>query len=395
MCLLITLVLCDLAISAVNPLKFIKNYDYMPLSQNPLVSKIPRFLKEKNNPDILVMGSSLPMKAISACDHEYAHSVDNNTIEDVRRYTEARYLRDNLRSLLQEKGQDKRINDLEVYNLTIAGSMASDTKLLLSKALREHKRPRMVIYGVAPRTFMDNTVSKDEKTAVWQILSKWRNLGDFVDSRLSSAERRDLMIANFWNFYRDRMDYQTFILGYACNKLDRSPTIYAAKQRAAAEAAGKDAAESTSASAATPVTKTANSTKSASASEQHQNPEVLQKDLALYDVRYNPPDFKQFDAQKSHLKEILSICKNKGIKLLVVAMPITEQNRALLDRTLYQRYLEEIPALTLSQGGSFLNLDDGNTNSIADFEDSVHTNSRGGKKVHDRLVQSIKKNQWL
>lgn len=356
----------------------------MPTSKNPIVSKIPDFLSSRNNPDILVMGCSLPMMAIATWDAEYAKAIDSSDIDAIRRYTGAVYLE----KLLNERSPSEQ--KLKVFNLTSAGSMASDAPLLLEKSLQSGKHPRAIIYALAPRTFLDNSVPND--TAVTQVLRKWRTTKDLLDENLSFDEKRDIFISQFWTFYRDRSDYQSFLLCYISYKLDRAPTMYAARQRQEAREALKEAqTPSNSSPCNIPASLNIKCSK-----DGHPAPDRLMADLAVYDVRYNPPNIKQFEKEIDHLQKFIKLCHRQKIKLFVVNMPITEQNMTLLPGDLYARYIREVSSLAARTPGTvFLDLNDGKTCNITDFTDSVHCNAVGGKKVQDRLVDSMARDNWM
>lgn len=399
---LVSLVILDLSLDFFNPLKQIHNFNYMPLSRNPILSKIPEFLKSSIEPDVLVMGSSLPMMTIAMWDAEYAKSLDTSKLENIRVYTGAIYLEE----LLQKKYGTK----FQVYNLTSVGAMASDAALVLEKSLKCGKHPKAIIYGIGPRTFQDNTYP--EFTPIAEVLTKWRTFDDLRNSELSFDEKRDVFFSQVWNYYREKSDYKSFFVNYACHKLNRAPTLYAAQQRIAARDAlqKKDsnieptANESVSAESPDLCVGTADYKPQSGQLEiqkpisphVHPEPEKLKADLALYNVRYNPPNLKRFSKELAHLDDFISLCQKEKIKLLIVNMPITSQNKSLLKDDLYELYLKEISKLaSKSTIASLIDLNDGKTCTLSDFTDSVHCNAVGGKKVQDRLVGTLDKSNWM
>ena len=193
-----------------------------------------------------------------------------------------------------------------------------------------------------------------------------------------------------WNFYREKGDYRDFFVSYACHNLDRSPTIFAAQQRAAAEKAKQQKQSDKNDQQKLLHEEMCNSNDKKATPQ-----EKLVADLAVYNIRYNPPNFKQFDLQQQEFSDLLNFCKAKQISVLVVAMPITDQNRNLLDKNLLARYETELPELTQKSGGKFLKLDKEPMFALSDFEDSVHTNAAGGKKVQDKILQAVSQNNML
>lgn len=382
------LVLLDLTLTFLNPLQYIQNFNYLPLSRNPLVSKIPLFLHSRANPEILIMGCSLPQVSIANYDAERFKTVDATNIQLIRQYTKALYLEE----LLAKKG----IKNQRIFNLTSAGAMASDADLILEKSLEFGKHPKCVILGIGPRTFFDNTYP--EITPVVELLEKHRSIKDLAKTDLSLEERREIILDRLWSFYRDKTDYRNFLVKYACYKVHREPTIYLAQQKAAAEKAMKGVPRSKerTTNATSACNATSAKTWSSKTANRHPCPKEFEADLALYNMRYNPPNYKRFETEVSGLKRLLQRCQKEGIKILIVDMPRTEENEALIEKNLLKRYKEEIQAISKGfDTASYLNLNDGKTCSIEDYIDSVHCNASGGKKVQNRLVEHIAGSQWM
>ena len=110
------------------------------------------------------MGSSLPMMAIATWDDQYAKSVDSSDLKSVRTYTQAKYFKDAIKEQFNK--------DVTVGNLTCVACMASDARMILEKAVYLGKKPKAIIYGIGPRSFVDNTVANAGKSAVEQVISK-------------------------------------------------------------------------------------------------------------------------------------------------------------------------------------------------------------------------------
>lgn len=364
------LVAVDITLDVVKPFKYVTNWKYRPLNHNPVVSKIPLYLSSPEKPNMLIMGCSLPMTAIAAYDEKYAGSPKVADVEALRTYTKARYLE----NLLARK----QAHPTSIFNLTCVGCMASDAEALLNKSLEIGKKPETIIYAIGPRSFVDNTIVATDKTAVQQLLGSWKGLKDSLSLKMCMFERGEVILSHFWKFFGARADYRNYITAVACDKVDRCPTIFAANQRHVAEAAAKPDKSQIAANE-----KFADDQSELSAKQK------LNADLALYDIRYNPPNFTQFEEQEKHFQKFVELCQHNGIKLLVVAMPVTNENLNLLDKRLLLRYQKELPGIALANKAHYLDLSDSEEFSLSDFEDSVHTNFIGGKKVQDKIVQEL------
>lgn len=375
----------DAAIVTINPWRYVNNWRYLPIAENPVISKIPAFLSSKSNPEILVIGSSLPMMAIANTDKEQYNAIESNEVEAkeiaaIRVYTQARYL--------QKKLEEAAKRSISLSNQTCIACMATDANVFLERVFETGKKPKLIIYGIGPRSFADNVVEKTGKTAMERVISKHRSLHDIYKKTLNLEEIRDTVLSNIWIFYGEKSGYREFLVSLACDKFDKSPTIFAAQQRAAAEKAKQSLATSSP-----PKEEVKSMAESISNSLTRE--EKLKADLAVYDIRYNPPNFRQFEVQKKAFGKILDSCKARNVKIVVIAMPITKENKALINPDLLARYESELPSLVRKSGALMLRLDRDASFTATDFYDSVHTNASGGKKIQDKLVESLKRSNML
>jgi hypothetical protein len=115
----------------------------------------------------------------------------------------------------------------------------------------------------------------------------------------------------------------------------------------------------------------------------------LKDSLSEYQRRYNPPNFNRLTQELDSFREMLNTCKRHGIRCVVVNMPITKQNKGLLNSDLYQQYIVGISSIARKNSAVYMDLDDQMQFSLSDFSDSVHTNARGGKKVQDELANRL------
>ena len=91
----------------------------------------------------------------------------------------------------------------------------------------------------------------------------------------------------------------------------------------------------------------------------------------------------------------MSTCKKQGIELAIVNMPITAENKKLLNTKLYSDYLTSLVSLSRKFDCQYLDLDKDKSFVSSDFHDSVHVNWKGGKKVQEKLVESLSSSNYL
>lgn len=375
------LVVVEFALIIVNPLQFIKDVNYLPFSRNPLLGKITNYLENDKNPSVIVLGSSLPMMAIANCDSAQYKSLDSQDYIEILEYNEAKYL-------TQKLNESK--NNIAVRNLTIAASMVSDTRMLVDELIKSGKSPKVIVYGIGPRSFIDNSILKKDKTPIYRLFSEKRRLSNFVQIDSSTEIRRDALISYFWNYYNSRLDYKNFFFGYTKKSLQNCPLtseVFVKAKSLQSNAISKSYTKT--------LEKKYSYCLSQDALKEHKNAKNFVHDLAVYDYRYNPPDFKQFDYQMSCLQNLIKNCKKADIEILIVSMPITKQNRNLINEKLLEKYLVKLPELTKNCGGTYIDLNSEDNYRLSDFMDSVHTNANGGRKVQKRIAESLLKQDWL
>lgn len=383
--LLALLLIFDLGIATVRPLKFVPITKFILLDQNPIVAKIPEFLSSNTKPDVLVLGSSLPMTAIAHWDSKFVGGIDIKDLDNVRSYTKACYLE----YLIEKQCRHK----VSVANLTCVACMASDATLILSRTLDTGKMPKLVLYGVAPRDLVDNSVPEIGKTPAFEVLADWKCLKDLLDSHVSSIDIRDFLISTAWYYYKVKADYRTFFIHLVCSWLNRPSSIYAATRENLREDGKTKVVQDysqPSQSVAEIAAKAENALKTKLPAITYARiPNLVKADLLYYDNRYNPPNFRRLNNELKHLEKMSKLCQEHGIELVVFNMPITQWNKRLISPKLYTRYKSGISDLCRCSHTKFIDLDEGQSFIMEDFYDSAHTNYRGGKKIQDRLISAL------
>ncbi|MBX9692093.1 MAG: hypothetical protein K2Z81_06900, partial [Cyanobacteria bacterium] len=114
--------------------------------------------RSKQKHDIVLLGSSLMVVAMAECDA----TVFNNRF-DLTRYRSARYF-DDIRGSADSTNRS--------INLAAPGQIPSDALMTMKAAWKAGIRPTSVIYGVAPRDFVDGTLSSPLDTEAFVCLKQ-------------------------------------------------------------------------------------------------------------------------------------------------------------------------------------------------------------------------------
>lgn len=347
-CLPLALGLLAVYILASNPEQ--DTVKWRPLGQNIIDA-----IDAKKDADIWIMGSSLNLHPCVRCDDKldgkkkrYDSWYSNNHIHS---YGKARFLQ----SLFARRGKS-----LEIANLACPGSLLSDDLLTLNTMLEHGKKCKVIILGLGPKDLHDNMQAKPADTmarkALEQLLKDYDKrikLGP-VEELSEEIKQRNNLLSN--RYYRERL----------------------AAEIAVTEFIGKPVSDRM---------------------RKRLNPDVW-KDTPLYTPQvsrsygldeykriYNPYNAELFDLQSSSLEQFLSLAKSRGLKVVVLKMPLPPENLALISKRhskVYDNYLSKLAA-----AGKAVLIDAGAEADFSTqcFDDACHLNEKGGEMLYKIICQ--------
>jgi hypothetical protein len=407
------LVAVDLTVVYINPLRYLNDSAYIGLNQNPVVSKLPEFINSLRNPDMLIVGSSLVLVPAVRCDDAMNHIRTRydgwyyrNRIQE---YNRSEYLQ---KSLSRALGQS-----VEIANLGVVGSMMSDHYLIFKKAVAAGKTPKLVICAVAPRDFMDNCRAEVEQTPTYKVLADVTSINDILESQSGSGNATnnasknlpqkiaqkidrlgDFAASKIWHYFGSRGDYRDFLVAMTATATGRPMSLYMANVMNEEKLAGKHKdKEETQAQAALDPDQDMGGVGVLTNSKPKylHGPNVL-SDIPLYKTRvYSPFNPVLYNQQMRYLEKLLALAQTKQIPLLLVNMPITDENISLLPKERWQNYRKQLADLATNYGATFIDPKESANYLTTDFEDSCHMDTKAGFKFYDQLVRDIVKNQAL
>jgi hypothetical protein len=326
-------------------------------------------------PNTVLLGSSLMVVANAECDATWQQErIDLTT------YRGARYFDAVMNDRLSAPGSPIESRSI---NLSAPGQIPSDAFLTLQEALNEGLRPSLVVYGVAPRDFLDSTMSSPYETETYKYLSRLVST-TAIDSRLRDDVFRSLGRHLFSSLplLRYAVDIQ-MLVGKAmmevcdCFSGGSSDTISLEKRMALMGrykpldmVPGFIHAE---------ITRGADVDK------------LYADNLSDYRARYGRPEADFYDGQIACFEVLARFCREREIDLVVVNMPIRKCNLDLLDPGIHSKYIADVSRVSTEYGALFLDLCKVDEYSKRDYRDSVHLNGFGGRKFLDRLALCLAK----
>lgn len=323
--------------------------------------------------NVALLGSSLVVSAVSNCDANHFL-----TSFDLTKYHKAGYFD----YLLHKKLK----GEYNTFNLSAPGQMPSDAYLTLKAMVNVSQRPEVVIYGIAPRDFIDSTLSSPVDTEPFKYLRRIVNIDDVASGLYRSPiPRLDWFLQRTVYLYGNSLDIQmstndgiTEVMSHVVpqpQKTNRPFTWWDRTHILPKYLAGEIIPNSMLAVPTTP----------ADARRQYTD------NVAEYRERYKRPEPSIYQTQFYFLRKLASYCHKEKIELVLVNMPLSQANIALLKPDVYQQYLQAIKEFGYNMNMPVLDLCAPGYYMKEDFHDTVHLNAYGGKKFIWTLVETLAK----
>lgn len=289
------------------------------------------------------------------------------------------------------------------FSWALGGENASDSYMIAQNLMSGQKKPKLLIYGIAPRDLLDNNVKSPVTTDIFRYLSTFNSVSSLPGDVFTSLDDRVNCVLKQLSFLVDRKSALTKcaveqtqsvipLLVPAVRDAKPSPPteqdkIVQANAQLAAPAAPGAApsapADFTSESLAK-VKPTDSMAKKVAAFQLLQQ---VSKGVTIF--RYNPYCVERYNRQVVFLDMLLSHLENIGVQVVVVKMPLKNEHVAIMPKELLSSYARDVERLTTKYGAALL---DFNTPEFkdADYGDVAHLNSAGAKIFQTKLVQTFK-----
>ncbi|MBI4532607.1 MAG: DUF1574 family protein [Candidatus Melainabacteria bacterium] len=247
---------------------------------------------------------------------------------------------------------------LTTFSFALPGAMISDIYLIAQKLFRGNHTPQLIVYGLSPRDFMDDLLTGETRTVVFQQLMTLADLPSLGDLYLSTLQEKvDYILNNTIYLYGKRWRYQNKLIASTQEML----TKLLSNRCLRAKATNNEP-------------------------EQHFLLEtnracVWTKSLEEYRARYRHFNHAQFSKQTAFLRNLLELANSRGIHIVLVNMPLTQENISLMPANLYDCYIQTLTNLADSYKCHLLDLQSNAHFQHEHFYDTVHLNAAGGDKL--------------
>lgn len=335
------------------------------------------YLSQPRTPDVVLLGSSQMGSAIFSAEANHRMQVVDTT--DQRQVTS---LKDAIAEATGKLSGQKLAPD--VFNFSMGGAMVSDHYLLANTLFNEQK-PKVVIIGVNPRDFIDNSLPAASATDSYHFLSRYADL-----DKLAPVS------------YEDGFGYLDYLISrnlpikrlQILTSADVPPPL--GNKASFTNPEGKGAKKENNKVVATQVLRAI----SGSAGDVRKGewalpatpPYLYMDNSKEYIKRYKTTKARCLPGQKAYFVELLAMLKKQNIKTVVVGMPSQDCNRNLLPQSFWSEFRQFLAVNTEASGGTYIDLfDDPRFVATKDYLDTVHLNRWGGAKLVNIIAQELAK----
>lgn len=331
---------------------------------------IKEYKEQKPPANVVLLGSSLMMFPFWAMDASF-----DPKIADIAHYHKSVALQ----AVLEKNG----IKNSSVFSLASAGQMSSDAFLYASEFFKGDTKPAVVVWGIAPRDFADDNVKSPMATVSFKQIVDLHNFSSYAKTFLPRFEDKAEFIANHSCFlYGRRWRFQK----EADRTLDKISSIisriFVGKNDATVGGAAFALAPKVTSAPDLGI-----SALLAGTAEQRWETSARE-----YRGRYRNIGERDLSVQMSCLDNTLKLCHQRGIKVVLVNMPLTKLNQGLMADGFYTRFNQQVKNLASTYGKDVTLVDMTNQSQFdeSDFWDTVHMNHIGGSKLIGGILPAIR-----
>jgi hypothetical protein len=357
------------------------------------------FMAGAQAPDAVLFGSSLMMIPTACRDADYLNVTIDPVVHPYSQY-------------MQAKIAEKTGMQLKCFNFALPGGMISDHYMIVSSLFSNERKPKLAIFGLSLRDFIDSGVECAAATPAYHYFSRFKSESE-IDSLLP------LSMPSIFNRGQYLADKYIYLLGkrlqiqvMASDAISSAVTDLLDSSLRLGHGSDGAIASSNPASDASSKADSKNSFSNISGTKADTNPdaalsgtEVTEGMVALqpnafypwqdnsreYKKRFKGANDSMFKIQTEYFKRMLSQLKTEGVEVLFVNMPLTPANMALMPHGSYDKYLALLKQTAAEQGCGLLDLNDGKTFVASNFKDPVHMNGAGGKILIDQIAENLNK----
>lgn len=338
--------------------------------------RMQAFMSEQKAPQVVLLGSSQLMYSLFLADADFTKKS-----VDMVSHSRSHYMEHELK-------QRFKADSPSCFNFGLPGAMVSDDYMIVKGLFNKSERPSLVVLTLALRDFIDNRVENAGSTPTFTLLKPYVATDEIIEDAIPHAwERSGYLAERSVYLWRKRLDMRLLAEDQA--------------KEGVGSFVGAMAPGSTAASKQLDPTYLLDDNKAGPGFRKgvallHPDQPVTFTDNSKeYKKAYKTANNLLFGREEAFFHRVLGLLNQEGIKVLMVNMPVTPDNMALMPAGSYERYRSLLSQASKQYGVKLIDLNDGKSFGTNDYFDTVHLNGHGGKKVVDRLVREISQSREI
>lgn len=330
---------------------------------------------EGKKSQVIVLGTSL----ITAVNHRLSQtkqSLSQSALEHQAAPGTALVLQSALNKAL---GDDSAKQTLSMT--AVPGSMMTDQLLILQNLITHGKKPELLVLTVAPRDYIDNENKSARNSPVARVFFFLSRNQNYLPHTLSPQDIEACLEGHKTFIDLLRTDILRKVKKETCRITGHPDSLWTAtntdfrKDLKEQEAARKDKKKEQVDYSTLPEFGRKNIAR------------ALKEDLELYQKRYMPFNQERMQKQLTAYEQLLQTARKENISVLVLFMPVSKPNSALLPQGVLSDLKVRVFAQAKQNGAAGYDLENevekssGQRLVLDDFVDSVHVNKAGAEKL--------------
>ena len=330
---------------------------------------IKDFFKQEQSPNLVFLGSSLMLVPLDGIDADYL----NRRVDGSQHHHSAYF---------EDKFKEKTGISTRTFTFALPGEMPSDAYLIVDNMLKGKKKPEVIVYGVGPRDFLDNMLPSPSATDPFRFLSRFGDISPVAERVMPDwQDRLDFELGRLCYFYGKRVD-----ISNNASKLASQIVGQLAPLPANTKAASFDDRRLLMPDFRPCEVLQGQAFFRPMTGEQKGN---FVDNLGEYKKRYAKMKWDTYISQMRFFADTIDAAQSRGIKFVVVTMPITGLNRSLLSNIAWDAYRSGVIGMAKAKGATVIDFSESPEFSQDDFGDTVHLHSAGGKRFFDLLMDRL------
>jgi hypothetical protein len=249
--------------------------------------------------------------------------------------------------------------------------------------------PRVIIYGIALRDIINDAFMYEWTCQSFASMAPFVPVKGYVLKMLSCpTAQREFLLDHYWYLYRDRTDFQNIFSAIAKDSLENLPLDHHyfrlskdflwRSQREGILWERWDVRKQEKL-----IEKTS-----------HEHPEYLHRYYKSAQASFYRQGSEMTKAlEMRYLEGLIQLCRWKGIKLVLVNMPLGSEIAGMIPQGLNEAFQGYLLDLSQRYGVDVINLyQDPLFHDDTLFKDGVHLGYRGANLCAERIVENLKSN---